>query len=523
MFIRGKTRSDVERLIFWLLIVAASAYRLVYLNHPFQRDPEGCGSFYGLLARNYLRWPMSLTLGVPVESLGVRHGAPFFYPNHPALLPLFIAAVFKLFGAGEWQTRLPSAAFTIACGALIYHLLRPRAGARAGLLAMFFFLTTPMALLFGGQPDVINSQLVFFILLSIAAYLKFWESASIRSLGLLVLAFAPAAFTDWPAFFLVVVIGVHFICTRPIERWRWIIAFGLITVVLFAIPYGQGILVTHDLHWMGRFVERRTISNVADRTGSFTMIGWIHNAIVRHAYGRHNGPVLPLMIAWIICAFTIWKRRPETRLISLTLCWAALHVIVGRQGVYVHEWWWWPLTPGAAMAAGVAFDRAIAWHDDRTRTTSGPRIDIPIYVLLLAFAAFNVYSVNSEWVNPKQITNVKDPLNYSLREIGDAIRSSAPENTAVMIGEDDNSLSLWFYADRPLVQQIWDPLTLQTKIAAKETDIPFRGVEQEWTGPVSAYVLPRVYISPKMQPMIDWLDARYPRIELKKFLAWKLS
>jgi hypothetical protein len=60
-------------------------------------------------------------------------------------------------------------------------------------------------------------------------------------------------------------------------------------------------------------------------------------------------------------------------------------------------------------------------------------------------------------------------------------------------------------------------------LAAHQADLPFVGVEQEWTGPVTAYVLPKTYATRHMQPMIDYLNARYPRTQTPKFLVWKLS
>lgn len=507
----------INRVLLASILIFAASIRLLTLNHPFQRDPEGCGSFYGLLARHYLRWPLSVTLGVPVQSLGTGHGVPYFYPNHPALLPILIAFVYRLFGDGEWQTRLPTALFTIACVALIYRLLRDRAGARAALLAAAFFAITPMVLLFGGQPDVINSQLVFFVLLSIAAYLRFHQRSDARGLLLLTAAFLPAGLTDWPAFYLVIVLGLHFVCTRPLRKWPWIIAFGFLSVAIFMIPYGQGIAIKHDWRWMSTLVQRRTLSNLADSTGSFSFGDWIRNALFGFAYHRHNGPILPLTAIWIALAATKWRKRPETLLIALVLAWAALHVIVGRQGVYVHEWWWWPLTPAAAMAAGVTLDAF--WPSNRVWNAS-------LIALLIAFAGWNYWNpwwgVDYEWKHPKQITKVEDPLNYSLAELGQTIRDAVPFNQGVMLGENDQSLALWYYADRPLEQNVWDVQTLNAQIAAHQADLPFAGIEQEWTGPVAAYILPRAYTS-QMQPMIDYLNLHYPCHETPKFLVWKLS
>ena len=48
-----------------LVVLFAAVFRLVALNRPFEYDDEGTGSFYGILARNYLRFGLQ-THGVPV-------------------------------------------------------------------------------------------------------------------------------------------------------------------------------------------------------------------------------------------------------------------------------------------------------------------------------------------------------------------------------------------------------------------------------------------------------------------------
>src|SRR5438552_17715452 len=98
-----------------MVMLVAIGTRCLTIDRPFHRDPEGCGCFYGTLARNYLRYGITRYFAVPIQSIGVTPGEPVFYPNHPPLLPLLIASVYRVCGWNAWdgsvppgwQTRLP--------------------------------------------------------------------------------------------------------------------------------------------------------------------------------------------------------------------------------------------------------------------------------------------------------------------------------------------------------------------------------------------------------------------------------
>jgi hypothetical protein len=89
----------------WLVLIVlayAATFRVVTLDRPFDYDDEATGgSFYGLMARNYLRVPWADTHGMPVVTVGTRPHVPLvFYGDHPPLVPLMIAPVYKAFGVG---------------------------------------------------------------------------------------------------------------------------------------------------------------------------------------------------------------------------------------------------------------------------------------------------------------------------------------------------------------------------------------------------------------------------------------
>ncbi|MGH7179297.1 MAG: ArnT family glycosyltransferase [Tepidisphaeraceae bacterium] len=517
------TRTDSALLC--ALLVFALCMRVPTVARPFERDPEGCGSFYGILARNYFRYDWRTTLGVPVQSMGVTPARPVYYANHPPGVPLLIAGVYATFGyradstwlPGEWQARLPTTLFTLGCVALIYLMLRTRASRRAAAFAALIFAGVPMTIVFGSQPDVINSQLVFFALLTVAAYLRFCGSQTAARAGVLCAALVPAALTDWPAFFLVVVLVGHFVLTQPRGKWWRIAPFAAVACLVFALLFAQVVAVKHDWGWIASLVSRRAMSNISDTHLHFGVRTWLREAIWLHAIGRHTLPVAMLTVAWVVMAARRWRADRATPLVGILLAWAALHVVVGRQGVFVHEWWWWPLTAGAAMASGVVVDRLCGFFESRS---SNPRmVNVTAAAALLFLSGLNFQKSIEELGRPKRIS--RDEFNYSLAEFGRVIRKSSPPNCAVMLAEDDESLPLWYYADRPIKRKIWDPWTFEHRMSDGVCDLPF-ALTEPWSERPVALIVPRVYVSAKLQPLVEFADEQFERTDSPRFIVFDL-
>jgi hypothetical protein len=513
--------SRVEVVVLVLILLAT-------IDRPFHRDAEGCGSFYGLLARNYWRYGIRATLAVPVQSMGM-HDAPTLYYNHPPLVPMLIAGALGLAGYQDYDTSFPpdwlirstTVPFTLGCVVMIYVLLR-RHSVRAALLAAASFAAMPMTLIYGGLPDVINPELNFFVLLTVAAYLRFFDRTNWGNLALLSAAFLPAAMTDWPAFYLVVVLGLHFLLTHPVRQWGWIVRFGLIATLIFLSLYVQVVLVTDDWRWMPHLVERRALSNITDSNRSFTWADWLANAVLQHGIRLHTWPVVALSLGWVgwrALARKSIEIDAGVRATGIVLAWAVLHVLVGRQGVLVHEWWWWPLTPAVAMAGGMMLDQILRWIE-RGGAVSIRATGACVALLVAIFAILNTRAALVELGSPAPVSS--NELNYSVDEIGQVIRESAAPNHAVMIAESDQAMSLWYYADRPLRREVWDPKTFDRRLSDDSSDLLF-GMHERWTAPPVAFVFPRAYRSDSTNALIEHLAARYPMRDTPKFLVFDLT
>src|SRR5437867_579509 len=143
----------LQYLLLCLILCYAAFIRICLINAPFHSTAEGVGSWYGIMARNYLRVPWREHWGVPVQSIGHwPNTPPRFYSHHPPLMPLTIALSYKLFGQGEWQTRLPAALCTLGSTLLLYLLLK-QSNPIAALYAAAIFACLPITLYYGGQPE----------------------------------------------------------------------------------------------------------------------------------------------------------------------------------------------------------------------------------------------------------------------------------------------------------------------------------------------------------------------------------
>src|SRR5215204_5869611 len=93
----GQMQRRLHYSLLALILLYTATVRLYLLNIPFHSTAEGVGSWYGIMARNYLRIPWQEHHGIPVQSMGHWPSTPLrFYSHHPPLMPLTIALSYKI-------------------------------------------------------------------------------------------------------------------------------------------------------------------------------------------------------------------------------------------------------------------------------------------------------------------------------------------------------------------------------------------------------------------------------------------
>jgi len=496
------------RLLPAILLVYAISFRLVTLARPFQYDDEATGgAFYGLLARNYLRIPWGDTHGIPVLTVGRLPGVRLaFYPDHPPLVPLLIAPLYRLLGAGEWQARLPTSIATVLSVFVLYRLIRRSASERAAVTAAALFAAMPMVLHFGGQPEVLGMPLVLCALLTVDGYLRLCRDPGWAALARAAAPFTVAAASDWPAFILMPVFAVHFVATEPRRRWRWMLAFGAWAVALFATLYVYIAVAAHlRWDWMLPLLKGRTAIGVKS---PFTAAEWLRTAWYFNLH-CHTAPLMAAAVAWPIArALPAGRRQEGSAAAGLLLAWGALHVLIGRQGVYNHEWWWWPLTPGIASAAALLAESVVAAAGSRASSRSS-------IVVAVAVSLFAVWTTIREYrhLYPPPQAGV-----FTTLEIGAAIQAAAPgPDDLAMVAWSGEDPELWFYGDRPLRTNVWSVDEFVARLSGTDADLAF-GYLQPWPARAAGLVFPMIAIG-SMPDLHAYLQARYPHVPLTPTLA----
>ena len=486
----------------------AGAFRLLTINRPFEYDDEATGCFYGIMARNYLRFPWARTLGMPVLTAGTAAQKQLvFYRDHPPLVPLAIAPVYAVAGVGAWQTRLPTSAATVAAVIVLYLLLKRAATPRSAILGAALFAAAPMNLYFGGMPEVVGMPLVPFALLTVMAYLEFHRAPRATAFALLAAAFALAAASDWPAFVLVPVLVAHFAVTRPRRDWPWMAAFGGVACLLFAVLYVYITVATDSpWDWMVPIFKWRSAIGVK---APFTMPGWLRTALIFNI-SRHTAPLMLAAGVWTVTTGLAIRRAPPGATVArILLAWGVLFALIGRQGVYNHEWWWWPLSPGLATAAALFVDDVVGVAE-RVRLGIDARLAAGTVV-----AAFMLWTAVVSWreLYPRGQSDF-----FTTTELGSAIRAAAPEpdDLALLVWEGEDP-QLWFYGDRPLKSDVWSIADFERRQRDRYSDLAFRYLQPSST-PGAGLVFPTAYRL-SLRPLHEYLSARYPRIALPPDLA----
>lgn len=496
-----------------VVLLLGIAVRWPLLNLEFGRNGDGTGSMYGIAARNYLLRSNWETWWMPVISVGGATLEPTVYAHHPPTVPLLMAVSVAVFGDHDWVMRLPALLFTLGSGAVVYGLLRRLGGWGgdwlSGVVGAAVMLFVPLSLRFGQMPDVVNSQLVFFVGLAIWMYVRVLEKKTPGRMLAWVLAMVGGMLTDWPAFFLVPVLGAHLVLWRPVGWKSLLVTVVVLSVAVFGALYVWVSLATGNWGLIPDHFLKRSAKAELDNAEPFTWGSWAAG-MWRYNVELHTVPLL--VTALVGGIWGLWRGRKTVAVAAAVVaCWGVMHVVVGRQAGLNHQWWLWPMTLTLAVEAGVLVLML-------GRVSSGPLRNAVVGVVTVGLCTWWTvtevrHSLSREWLD-------SGCPQYSMVDLRNFVQAHVPEGEAVVLYEDDMQPYLVYNMNRPVIQRVYDPQELERRIREGRGDL-FYNFDQKLERPPVAFVIPKAYLE-KGADMVEWLSKRYSRVEGEKLVLFKM-
>jgi Dolichyl-phosphate-mannose-protein mannosyltransferase len=494
---------------FLVLMLLAGSIRAVLINRPFLPNDEGTAAGIPVMhAVNFARYgPLASRFGGVLNTGHVDPSNWFIYTHHPPLVPLLIAAMYKLCGIAEWSTRAVPALFSLATTALLYAIARRRFNQSVAFLAGLFYACAPMTIALGAMPDYINGQVAFFMLGTVETYLRWRETRRRSWLAVTVILFLLGALSDWVAFYLAPILAGHY-WLRTSSRYAFAGAMALlasacavfVVLVLWADWAGGGVSVFH------LFAGRSFASSI-------TFQQWVEFVILQHMASLHTWPVFVLAVTYAgvaVIRFCSSRRAvsPGHEIVTLLMLIVVVHLGVAIQG-NSQSWWLTIATAPLALAAAVGCETILrALVRDRWRKWG-----------LTAMALF--FLSCSAPAAYRKLTEQWPVDSYTPRELGLVIRSISRPDEGVLTSAQAWDPTLRFYADRQLRSNIESVSALSSSLSARWYGLPYEFYQLD--GPC-----PRWFVMPPEQrealkSLAAELSARFPRRDVGGYAVYQLS
>jgi len=419
-------RRVLRKALLVFLLAVGVFLRLQQIDCRWTTDFRGqCGSRYSNVARNFVNYGFLATKFAPIDSVNPQSPDEFiYYLNHPPLLEWLVALSFKAFGMNEFTARLVPFVFSFLTMVLLFFLAKRLWNGETALCVLAVFCVLPMGVFYGTLVDVQGVLPLFFVILILFFYQKFVDGPGGIALVLLYAAFVIGMLSDWPVYYLAVLLPAYHILMRRKHRLAVAALFPLALAMLAAwVVYSnwvitgkvgldvgrlQALALTRGSYYVPTLAG---VSGVATRMGEIWLMFFTLPALIMLAAWLIAVPVMRLLrkgakVYWIIWFFFVF---------------AVLHIALFIEPAQKHEYWSYYLLPSAAIAGGLT----IYWAGrlfSRMAKGSGFFVQIVIVALLFAGAYLQsreLYRANSQMdfaVMAFNIDKVCDRRSYILAD-----------------------------------------------------------------------------------------------------------
>ncbi len=490
----GAWSNDRRRyvLLLGLIVCWGLLLRLPILTEPWDDDRLGgwSGPFYGIAARNYLRYGYLATRMAPVLNTGPASPDQFaFYTHHPPLVPLMVSLSFRLFGEHEWSARLVPLLFSLAGLVLLALIAHRIASPRLSLVAMWIMASVPMAALFGTLVDVQGPILLGLALVVVYAYLRWSEAPQARWVAVMGGGFLLGALTDWPSFYLIPLLWGHDRWKNPGRAWRSTLWVGLSGALVLAALVLYLSIVGGDRWLLLKAWQFRSVRWMDDSGTPYSLSAWVRTVGGEVFLGLFTPVGVALALGWAVDAVKHYRAggcRRVDAVIVLLLAFGSAHIVLGFEGAYVHAIWSIYLAPGIALAAAAALEGFFA------RVRLPPWAKWVPYALTLSIGIYLAQATASYYASWRWPLRPDYEVALSPKSFGRLVQATTQAQDRVFTSFYQKAPALWYYADRHMLASIISVDLLQRALQSGEIDVGTQRtlVVPQPPGAASYFILP---------------------------------
>lgn len=308
------------------------------------------GAAFAHAARNSQRF--QILAQAQYHTAGTPPPPEALYTHHPLMLHLHLIALMRWLGDAEWVPRLVPALYSLAGQAMLYAFVRRYYGRTIALVSALSYALIPLGAMFA---NMVNHEqgAIFWSLLFLYAYCRFFEEGSKRMAALSLLAVTVAIQFDWAPYHLALFVAIHAFLggirrqRRLLElRREHVLAVVLSIVVLsnFAAFYAFVLHVRGSFEDMMASARQRT----SEPAGYWSLVA-------RHAFDLQGPVFLPLLPLFLFRLVTRLVRGEAHLGDLLPVFFTGVQIIqstVFKEAGFIHAYWTYYLNPALAVAAG---------------------------------------------------------------------------------------------------------------------------------------------------------------------------
>lgn len=350
-------------------------------------------NIYSLIAHNYNNFGFFATKLAPIISVSsYLPEDPSYYLNHPPLLSILIALVFRVIGETFWTGRLVNLVAAFSSCVLLFLIAKELAGKAYAIIVYVISASIPAAIIFGrmiGQ----ESLVLFFALMFLYTFLLFNKTRRRIYLTISIISIILGTLSDWAMVYFVISASIFLIYKNEKKAAILFVAISMITA-LFYLSYTY--LITGDNSFIFGGLLNRSLGELLYRESWFII--WIMTLMSRLLV--YFNPIILVFALLYFFRYRNTGSKDLSMLITSLLGFGIIHIALYPEGSFGHPYWMYYLFPSIALGAGVVVQKL--WNERRW-----------IVVLGLVLSSFYVIAV-VQWKVKETVGNI---FRYQLAKV----------------------------------------------------------------------------------------------------------